>query len=143
MATAFDKAKWHAYGNFPADLSYENAATHIGFMLSWLITRSLENPDIEMLPPEPVEEVRARALTGRDVLLMECDGALTSEDVGPEAEAFLSDYYTNYLADYERLFAGAYRGAYYVEDTWVNADLVASMLDERFAVWRRRRGKRR
>jgi hypothetical protein len=42
--------------------------------------------------------------------------------------------------DYETLFAKRYPTCYHVEDTWANFDLVAEMIDKRFAKWKARHG---
>ena len=141
---SYDRADWHYGGNFPADLPPEAGGTHIGMFLAWAILRGLEG---ELHREEAVESllaVRERRMTGRDFLIKECDEKFVDEDLNEEGNAFTEAYFQRdgpggYLADYEEVLGAGLPSLYHVEDTWMNFDRLASLLDQRLEQWRRAR----
>lgn len=101
MRMAFDKMDWHAV-TFPDSIPYENAGTHIGMYLAWLVNNDLIQDDWREEFADAFERVRSREMTGRD-LLVEClDEALPEELMVDEALEFTGEYYvTSYIDDFE------------------------------------------
>lgn len=104
-----DHADWHYGGNYPAGLPPENAGTHIGIYLAWIINRELGSKALVKLGAETYQKLLRREATGRDLLLTELDEKFFSRLLNSEGGAFTRDYYeTN---DYERLRSCAGRRA--------------------------------
>ena len=61
----YDKLDWHFDSAVAAGQPPENAFTHIGFYLAWLIRHDLHNA--RFLPPEHVEAVKHGEMTGSDL----------------------------------------------------------------------------
>lgn len=140
---AYDSADWHADGAFPPDLERRAGGTHIGMFLAWAIVRELEGPAHGESPQavEAVRAVRARRMTGRELLFRRCDGTLAPSDLSDEGNAFASAYYVRkgevrYLLDYEATLRGDLSSMYRLADTWENFDRLAPVLDGRFEAWR-------
>jgi hypothetical protein len=135
----YDKVDWHYDGAFPRALERESAATHIGMLLAWAITRRLVAASHEEDARYDVTAVRSRHMKGSEFLLMICDGVLTAEDLSPEGNAFVHDYYNGnlYIKDYSAALCKDLPTMYDVDDTWENADRVMLMIDRRFEVWRK------
>jgi len=138
---AYDKMQWHHDGDFPAELSPANAATHIGFFLAWAITRDLAGELHEEESAEELAAVRERTMTGRDFLINACDGSLTDEDLNDQGNAFTKSYYlgentdVSYLDDYRAALTAGLSSDYHVVDDWANFDRLATTVDRRFAQW--------
>ncbi|HEX8911041.1 MAG TPA: hypothetical protein VF796_01690 [Humisphaera sp.] len=135
---AYDKAKFHYDGKFPADLPPENGATHIGMFLAWAAQRGLTEDAFLDEEGIDVGAVRARRMTGRDLLVTALDGVLSEDDLNDEGNAFAESYYLpgTYGEDYDNLFKGSHPTRCHVEDDWANFDRVARMIDARYAAWK-------
>lgn len=141
---AYDKMDWHYGGNFPSGLPDEAGGTHIGMFLAWAITRGLEGEMHRTDSVAALQAVRDRAMTGREFLIEQCDEKFWEGDLNDEANAFAKFYYEgegrgSYLADYEAALGGRLPTLYHVQDTWSNFDVLAPVIDRRFAEWRRSR----
>lgn len=141
MAT-IDRADWHYGGDYPSGLPPENGGTHIGIYLAWIIHHGLGSRALEEYTGDMYHRVLDRQATGRDLLLSALDEKFFPELLTKEGRAFTRDYYesNDYLNDYDRVLGGTLESLYHVADDWVNFDLMARVLDERFAEWRSRRG---
>ncbi len=139
-AIAYDKAKWHYEGNYPAELPERQAFVHIGFMLGWAAQRGLLDEEFFGDFRAEVESFSRRELTGPRLLQI-CDGALCNDMLSAAANEFLSSYYDpTYFQDYEACFKNeSLPTLYHVADTWSNFDRVTSILDQRFQEWQSRR----
>lgn len=120
--------------NFETDLPNECGATHIGMYLAWLASRDLVGDALRPF----VRAVKDRELTGRTLLVDQCDGQLHDDMLSARGNAFTAWYYdAHYLADY----AAALRpravpdGLFLFEDDWANYRRVADQLDKRFREW--------
>lgn len=141
---AIDRADWHSGGDFPTGLPPENGGTHIGMFLTWIILTGLQGELHDEESPDELEAVRARQMTGRDFLFKACDGKFWREDLSDEGNAFADSYYSGeggkgygaYIEDYERVLAAGLPSTYHVEDTWANYEVLAPVLDTRYAEWR-------
>ena len=136
-----DRADWHYGGNYPKGLPPENAGTHIGIYLAWVIHRQLGSKQLVKLGAETYQKVLRREATGRDLLLAELDEKFFPQLLNSEGGAFTSAYYetNDFLNDYDLVLGGELESLYHVQDTWENYDKMAVRLDERLAAWRSER----
>jgi len=139
--TNIDKAGWHYGGNYPKGLPPENAGTHIGIYLAWIIHRELGSKQLVKLGAETYQKVLRREATGRDLLFTELDEKFFPALLNSEGGAFTSAYYetNDFLNDYDLVLGGDLESLYHVQDTWENYDKMAARLDERLAAWRSER----
>jgi hypothetical protein len=137
-----DRADWHYGGEYPAGLPTENAGTHIGIYLAWIINRDLGSAELREYAGGHFEALRRREITGRDVLFADLDEKFFASLLSPEGQSFTTDYYESdqYVQDYDQLLGGDLASLYHVENSWENYDTMARKLDERFAAWRSARG---
>lgn len=140
MRMAFDKMDWHAV-TFTDSIPYENAGTHIGMYLAWLVNNDLIQDDWREEFADAFERVRSREMTGRD-LLVEClDEALPEELMVDEALEFTGEYYvTSYIDDFAAALAeedvDSEFAVYLHEDTWENYDRIEHVINEKFEKWK-------
>ncbi|WP_066684013.1 DUF7832 domain-containing protein [Christensenella intestinihominis] len=137
---AFDKMDWHAV-TFPDSIPYENAGTHIGMYLAWLVNNDLIQEDWLEEFADAFDRVRSREMTGRD-LLMECfDETLMEDLMVEEALEFTGEYYdSSYIDDFVDALANegvdSEFAVYLHEDTWENYDRLEPVINEKFEKWR-------
>lgn len=134
-----DDMSWHAgVDGYPDGLPEENAATHIGFFLTWIIRNDLLG---EVFGPEAsakIEAVRNGEMSGRLFLIEECDGKFISEMLKAEAIPFVELYYEKrYLRDYQETLVADLSSDYLVEDSEENYRVIATLLDQQFDAWQR------
>lgn len=136
-----DRADWHYGGSYPKGLPPENAGTHIGIYLAWIIHRELGSKQFVKLGAETYQKVLRREATGRELLFAELDEKFFPQLLNSEGGAFTSAYYetNDFLNDYDLVLGGELESLYHVQDTWENYDKMAARLDERLAVWRSER----
>ena len=121
---AFDKMDWHAV-TFPDSIPYENAGTHIGMYLAWLVNNEMIQKEWYDDFSDEFERVKNRDMSGRD-MLMECfDETLLEDLMTDEALEFTSDYYDSaYVDDYAQVLSGedtdSEFAVYLHEDSWEN-----------------------
>jgi len=137
---AIDRMDWHADGEYPEDLPEENAGTHIGMYLAWIINNNLVG---ELHLEEDANELQAvqeRRMTGREFLIRLCDSKFWNEDLSEEGLAFTEQYYgaesDGYFADYEQALAQHLPSIYHVEDNWHNYDLIAPLITNAYEYWK-------
>ena len=138
-----DKAEWHSGGDFPEDLAEENGGTHIGMFLAWAILNRLNSKYHDEESAHELQAVRRRRMTGRDFLFQACDGKFWEADLNDEGNAFASAYYLGkdgtgygeYIEDYGAALVDDLPSFYHVADTWANYDLLAPLLNRRYAQW--------
>ena len=92
---SLDRADWHYGGDFPENLEIENAGTHIGMYLAWIINNNLEGDLHKESPAKATDKVRAREMTGRTFFFHHCDGKFWKSDLNEEGFAFTNVYYIN------------------------------------------------
>ncbi len=136
-----DRADWHYGGNYPPGLPPENAGTHIGIYLAWIIHRGLGSRTVMKHAGPWYQRVLNREATGRELLYAALDEKFFAQLLSPEARAFTQAYYESneYLNDSDGALGGNLETLYHVADTWDNYDRMASLLDTRFQEWRGRR----
>lgn len=152
--TKYDDASWHYGGDFPAELSKENGATHIGFFLAWCVDNNLISQFLIDEAPEDINLVLKREITGRDFFLRNCDEKFTNEDLNDLGNYFAEDYYEDdgefakevcpYLEDFSKateLYFQAFeqknKTVYHIEDSWEIYEGFRELLDIRFDHWKK------
>ena len=132
---AYDKAKWHYDGEFPAGLEPECGGTHIGMFLAWAALRDLVGEELVEDAAAALDALRSRQITGREFLFNELDGVLSEDDLDDEGNAFAAYYYGSYQREYNDMMKARYPTAYHAEDNWRNYDAVAGMIEKRYQEW--------
>jgi hypothetical protein len=135
-----DDVSWHAGGDyFPPGLPDENAATHIGFFVTWTIRNDQWSNFLGPAAAAGIEAVRSGQVSGREFLLRQCDGKLLTEMLKPEFIPFAEPYYRReFTRDYQRSVAVGVTSDYLVEDTEANYRKIAPGIEQRFNDWRTR-----
>ena len=138
---AYDKAKWHSEGEFPKDAPAENGGTHIGIFLAWAILHDMLSDELRADAGDDVTAVRERRMTGRTFLFRHLDGVLSADDLNADGNAFAKHYYRKYMVDFARFVQRQFPTAYHIDDRWKNYDVIAKILDRRYAEWRTAAGE--
>jgi len=138
---AIDRIDWHSESAEQAGFPYENGGTHIGIYLAWAINNHLEGEFHQEESEEELQQVRDRKITGRDFLIQMCDEKFWEEDLNEQAFAFTQAYYESnqYFNDYNEILVHSkgLSDTYAVEDTWENYDLVAAIISQKYAEWKK------
>ncbi len=146
----YDDAEY-LFLNFETERDNDDAGTHIGMYLAWAILRGLGGEHFSA--PEAashIQRLKAREITGAEVLWDRCDGKLTDDDFNAVGNAFTAAYYEKFFTrDYERVFQRDFVDTGHavddlcsVPDTWANFERMAHVLDQRFAQWQKSRPSR-
>lgn len=126
----YDKLDWHYDSAVSAGQPPENASTHIGFYLAWLIRHDLHNA--RFLPREHVEAVKRGEMTGSD-LADDIDTKLVGQVMSAEGRAFSDARYGAYTTEYGEVFRGL--PDYAVIDDDANYRRAEQLLDRLYADW--------
>jgi hypothetical protein len=126
----YDKLDWHLDSAVSAGQPPENAFTHIGFYLAWLIRHDLHDPTF--LPPEHVEAVKHGEMTGSD-LADDIDTKLVGQVMSAEGRAFSDARYGAYTTEYGELFKDL--SDYAVIDDEPNYLRAEALLDRLYSDW--------
>ena len=131
----YDKAKWHYDGeDYPDDLSEDNAYTHGGFYLAWLVDNDLTSAEFQEDEKTTIADYR-RSYIKPSAFFEIVDGVLASDMLSEKGNAFTEYYYADlFFDDYELLFEDA-DSPYHVRDTKKNYKLVSRMIDEAYEEW--------
>ncbi len=129
MAT-YDRLDWHFDSAIAAGQPPENAFTHIGFYLAWIIRHDLHNPKV--FPASHVVAVKQGEMTGSD-LADDIDTKLLPADMNAEGRAFSDARYSAYVDEYGRVFAD--EPDYSVGDDPASYARIAPALDRLYADW--------
>ena len=142
--TVFDKADWHAGGEFPAELPASAAATHIGMFLAWCAQSGLMR---DKVLTSHRAALHSRTLTPGTFVLTAADGVLSTDLLSGEGVAFASAYYglpgdeleeASYEDDYVDVFLDDGETIYHVPDTWSSFDRISPVIDLRYSQMRGR-----
>lgn len=134
----YDRADWHYGGNYPEGLPDENGGTHIGMFLAWAILNGQAGALLKEHSPQYLDALRARRITGREVLFEACDGKFWSDDLSEEGNAFAQVYYAvKYLDDYSATLGDSHPTLYHIENSWENYDRIAPVITRRFELWKK------
>jgi hypothetical protein len=129
MAT-YDKVDWHLDSAVSAGHPPENAFTHIGFYLAWLIRRDLH--DARKFPPDHIAAVKRGEMTGSD-LADDVDRKLFSQLMNAEGRAFSDARYGAYVTEYGEVFNDV--PDYAVTDDDANYRRAELLLDRIHSEW--------
>ncbi len=137
---AFDKMDWHAV-TFPDSIPYENAGTHIGMYLAWLVNNDMIVQDWYDEFEGELGRVKNREMTGRELLLECFDETLLEDLMTDEALEFTSDYYDSaYIDDYADALCAedvdSEFAVYLHEDSWDNYDKVEPVINAKYERWK-------
>ena len=133
----YDKAKWH----YEADQSLpeENAYTHSGMFLAWLIGKDLLASEFAEDFQTEIQRLRERRITPGSFFQF-VDGVLASDMLNEEGNAFAASYFEfekgQYLGDYDELLVRQLPSPYHVADTWENYERLKQRIDERYSAWK-------
>lgn len=136
----YDDASWHYEGDFPEELPPEAGATHIGLFLAWLLIHDHASEELLEDACDQVQAIKARQITGAQLLMNTLDGKFLAQDLDDTGNAFALAYYqgqdddSRYFDDYLLVFDDQ-ETIYHVEDSWESYERLASVIDERFAAW--------
>ena len=139
MTSSIDRAEWHYGGDFPRDLPPEAGGTHIGMYLAWIIQRDLGSATLRKHARDSLDLVKARKITGRELLFTELDEKFSGTLLTRVGREFTRDYYEGgcYVDDYEDVLGGSFPTLYHVVDSWENFDKLAPAIDGRFTSWQK------
>lgn len=126
----YDKLDWHVESAVSAGQPPENAFTHIGFYLAWLIRHDLH--DARFLPREHVVAVKQGEMTGSD-LADDIDTKLVGQVMSAEGRAFSDARYGAYTSEYGELFKDL--PDYAVIDDEPNYLRAEALLDHLYSDW--------
>ncbi len=144
---AIDRMDWHYDSVEENDLPENNAGTHIGMFLTWIIDNDLlgefHTEDESSL--KYIKKVKDREISGREFLIDMCDEKFWEEDLSEIGYEFVKDYYeddeslfankyASYFEDYEELFEN-YETIYHTENSWENYNKLKLILDKRYKEW--------
>ncbi|MBX9690181.1 MAG: hypothetical protein K2X27_25945 [Candidatus Obscuribacterales bacterium] len=139
MAKAYDKAKWHYEGDYPADLPIEQAFVHTGMYLAWLVEQDLLEREFAEEIDEELGKFRNREITGPQLYEL-LDGVLSDEMLSKTGNEFTLAYFdaenAQFITDYEELLAENLASVYQVEDSWENYSKLKQRIDERYRKWK-------
>lgn len=151
--TTYDDVDWHEDA-LPDGAGPQAAATHVGVFLAWAVLHDLASDALLDGAAAEVAALRERGTTGARLVLAR-GGRLDGDDLTAVGDAFARAYYAGddpddtgdetddgagglYLEDWVDAVvptgddpADVYR----VPDTWETYDLVAPLVDARFAQW--------
>ena len=137
----FDKADWHYGGDFPSDLSTDQAYVHTGFYIGWLLDRNLFAEDFIKSNGAAINKFLNREITAVSFYKNQMDGLFESNDLKDEAIEFTKYYFnedfskSRYISDYIDLLCSHLPTVYHVKDSWENFDFMEKKIDERFKEW--------
>jgi len=136
---AYDRADWHYGGDYPEDLPLENAGTHIGLFLAWIIKNNLEGEFHQKESCESLIKVRNEEISGRDFLIKMCDEKFWEEDLNEEGQSFTNHYYESdlYLNDYDSALSSNLETLYHVENSWDNYHKLAPLISAAYDKWKK------
>jgi len=128
--TKYDDVDWHVEPALEAGQPEENAFTHMGLYLGWLIRRNLVDP--RSFLADDLVAVREGRMTGTDLADV-ADGTLASDLMSAQGRAFSDWYYERYLTDFADEFSDF--GEYEVPDDATTRARMDPIIDGRYREW--------
>jgi len=137
----YDKAKWHSDGEYPAELSPDQAYVYTGMFLAWAVHRGIEG---EGIPVRLADAVKRRKITGATAYAR-LGGVLTRDVLSVVGQRFADAYYATgrFANDYAKVLAARLPTIYHVKDSWAHYDRLVLRLDARFDTWSKKSGPKR
>lgn len=134
----FDKAKYHADGDFPTELTADQAHLPGGLFIAWCAQAGLLSVATQREFAAEIQAVRLRQALPCS-LYRAFGGVFTESHLNEQGNAFAHAYFDfdtgSYLDDYVAKLAGDIPSAYHVQDTWASFDALAPTLDQRLRDW--------
>lgn len=142
--SSIDRVDWHSGNNYPQNLPLENAGTHIGMYLNWIIDSDLIGDFHIKESNEGISKVKSKVISGREFLFDYCDGKFWTEELNDIGIKFTEDYYSSdqYFDDYANTLANNLESVYHVDNNWDNYAHLKTVLDNRFKKWNAKQNKR-
>ena len=142
--TSIDRIDWHQTENYPKHIPLENAGTHIGMYLNWVIENNLIGEIHLQESTEAIEDVKAKKITGREFLINYCDGKLWEQDLNEVGIEFTKDYYLSdkYFEDYAEALDSNEESIFEYENSWENYRKLKLVIDKRFEDWKKKSGEK-
>ena len=141
----YDHIQFHTEEDYPADLSAEHAATHIGMYFQWAASQGLINPVWQNAPETAADftAMLAGRFSGAQFVLKHLDGALITDDFTELGRRFSDFYYDDeeegygaFMQDYmTTLNTPQLDSFYHVEDTPENFAKLAPVFQTAFDRW--------
>jgi len=128
--TTYDRLDRHYDSAIEAGQPPENAFTHIGLYLAWIIRHDLHDP--ATFPAAHVAAVKTGEMTGSD-LSDDIDAKLVPAAMNAEGRAFSDARYAEYLVQYQTVFADL--PDYAVTDDPTGYARIAPAIDSLYANW--------
>lgn len=130
----YDKAKYHYQGEFPNDISSDQAFVHTGMFLGWIIDNNLFSDEFEEDIQIEIDNFKQRSISGTQIYML-CDGVLADDMLNDEGNKFAKFYFDfetgQYLKDYEETFQNI-ATLYHVNDNWENYLKIKEVIDRRY-----------
>lgn len=137
----YDKAKYHYDGDFPEDLSPEQAYVHTGMYLGWIIDRGLTSQVFSSDFAEEIAAFVSRKKSGPEVYRL-VGGLLDDSMLSEEGKQFTDHYFDfetgAFLQDYVQTLSAGLPTLYHVKGDWGSYQKLADVLDKRYAEWKAR-----
>ena len=142
--SSIDRADWHYGNDYPENLPSENAGTHIGMYLNWIIDNNLIGDFHLTDSKEGISKVKSMEISGREFLFDYCDEKFWDEDLNELGLKFTTDYYSSndYFEDYVETLASETETIYHVQNNRENYELIKIKLDQRFDKWNSKQNKK-
>jgi hypothetical protein len=130
----YDDISWHYNDEFPKELRRENAGTHIGIFIGWVIRRGLESDFLRNTMKDGIIKVKNKSISGTDFLINYMDGKFTDEDLNKEANEFTKAFYDTdkYFDLYDEILNLDLPSIFHVKDTKDNAEKIEKELDSAY-----------
>lgn len=136
-----DDARSHFLNNFPDEIPIENAFTHIGMYLGWVIDNELYSEDFE--DEFAVQMIRFKNRVTSCMIVGELwDGLVYSEQFSEDEGLLFTEFYYKsgqYLKDYASTLSEGLDSIFHVEDSWENYNKMSTLLTSRFQEWKNNR----
>lgn len=136
----YDDASWHYNDDFPQHLSKNNASTHIGMFMNWIIENNFIGEYYKAKYDKEIELVNQSKITGTQFLIQYCDEKLTSDEINDRIKHFVDFYYEEkYLEDYCIYLAHTItkeESIYAIKDSINNYNIIKKILSDRYQQWK-------
>lgn len=127
----YDDIDWHNKG------SEEEAASHLGMFVAWLVRNGLVSRELDRITQEDVDRLMQHEINGTWILENRLDGSLSDGSLTDEGNAFVKSYYDQqYYDDFGTAFAQDGMADVPIEDNSQNFEILKGVLDQRFAAWK-------
>jgi hypothetical protein len=113
--------------HLPEAGSFDRAAVPLGMFVAWLAQHQLLSEALSECAGSLITRVRFREITGSELLVSGCGGALEAAHLSAEGLAFTEHYYGRFLDDFRDVFGD---DVYAVDDDWAHYDRLAPRITE-------------